>query len=92
MQKNSYRLSSSLMVQNIDDESLLMDTKTQLFYELNESAAFIFSVMQKHTLFSDVVTELSEYFDASPEVLLKDLYQFASSLADQEMIEIYDRK
>jgi len=78
------------MLQNIDDESLLMDTNTQLFYELNESAAFMFSVMQKHTLFSDVVAELTNYFDAPQELLFKDLYQFAMSLAEQNMLEIHD--
>ena len=89
MDNKSYTISSSLMLQTIDDETLLMDSKTQLFYELNESGTVLFEVIQKHHTFNDVVDEMLERYDVSKEQIELDLNTFVTYLIEQGILELH---
>ena len=78
------------MLQTIDDEALLMDTDTRLFYELNESAVLLWGFMKKHNNFTQVVDDMLEHFNVPKEQLLTDLNLFVTELVEQKMIKVDD--
>ncbi len=88
MKKETYKISSSLMLQIIDDEALLMDADTQQFYELNESAVALWEIMSEHHDFSDVVDEMLERYEVSKEQVQHDLDVFASYLINHGLLEV----
>ncbi len=79
------------MLQTIDDEALLMDTQTRLFYELNESGVILWEFMQNHNNFTNVIDDMLEHFDVSKEQVSNDLNIFISELVKQKMIEVDDK-
>jgi hypothetical protein len=86
MKHKNYTVPASIMMQKIDDEALLMDANTHLFYELNPTAAVLWEIIQRHNHMDDVITEMLEYFEVTPEELEQDLKRFMLSLQEQGMI------
>ena len=86
MKYKKYLIPSSIMIQKIDDELLLMDANTHLFYELNATAASLWKIMEQYDDFEDVMTEMLECFEVSREELESDLQNFILSLHEQGMI------
>ena len=85
-----YTLSSSLMAQEVDDEILLMDMETQLFYALNSTGYVLWETIQKHNKLEDVFTEMKELFEVSDMDLKRDIDVFIENLAKNEMIQFND--
>ena len=83
-----YSISSSVILQTIDEESLLMDEETHLFYELNSTGAFFWEILQEYDVLSDAFSEIVECFDVSKEQLENDFSKFISDLIEQGVIEI----
>ncbi|MDF1884373.1 PqqD family protein [Sulfurimonas sp. SAG-AH-194-C21] len=89
MYKNkTYTISPSVMLQHIDDESLLMDANTKLFYELNDMGSVLWETLQHHTNFDGVVKEMLQNYDVSQEQLQNDLMLFSKEPIEKEMIII----
>jgi hypothetical protein len=91
MKHKNYTIPSSVVMQKIDDEALLMDADTHLFYELNATAAVLWEVIEQYDNFDDVVTEMLAYFEVSKEELEDDLKNFMLSLQEQGMILLNEK-
>ena len=87
---DTYTLSSSLMTQEVDDEILLMDMETQLFYELNPTGYVLWESIQKHTKLENVFAEMQELYEVSDADLKRDIDTFVDNLAKSEMIHFND--
>jgi len=88
MKKGTYKISSSLMLQIIDDEALLMDTNTQQFYELNEGGVVLWKIMKEHNSFNDVIDDMLEAYEVSKEQVQQDLEVFISYLIKHDLLKI----
>lgn len=85
-----YTIPYTVMMQNVDDETLLFDSQNGLFFALNESGAKMWEVMERHEEFSAVVSELLELFEVERQRLENDLEIFAQSLMEQGLLEVSD--
>jgi hypothetical protein len=74
------------MVQSVDDETLLFDSATELFFALNDTGAVMWESIASYTNLSDVYNELIEAFEVEPQQLESDLGIFVASLAEQGLI------
>lgn len=85
-----YTIPYTVMMQNVDDETLLFDSQNGLFFALNESGAKMWEVMERYEEFSAVVSELLELFEVERQRLENDLEIFAQSLMEQGLLEVSD--
>ena len=81
-----YTISPSVFVQSIDDETLLMNSETELFYELNAIGSILWEIIQEKDNLDAVVDEMLERYDAEKEQIEKDLESFIQVPIEQKMI------
>lgn len=81
-----YSIPHTVMVQSVDDETLLFDSATELFFSLNDTGAMFWESMSAHSDLADVHAELLEAFEVDSEQLENDLSLFASLLAEQGLV------
>lgn len=83
-----YTIPHTVMVQSVDDETLLFDSATELFFSLNDTGAMMWEVMADHNDLSDVLAELVEAYDVESQVIENDLEVFVGLLAEQGLVSI----
>ena len=81
-----YTIPHTVMIQSVDDETLLFDSATELFFALNDTGAIMWESITAYNDLSDVYNELLEAFEVAPEQLENDLELFVSSLAEQGLM------
>jgi len=86
MTSKPYTIPHTVMVQSVDDETLLFDSATQLFFALNDTGAMFWESMSAYSDLADVHTELMEAFEVDPAQLEADLSTFASLLSEQGLV------
>lgn len=86
MTSKTYMIPHTVMMQSVDDETLLFDSATELFFSLNETGAMMWEVMNDHNDLANVHAELVEAFDVDPTIIENDLNVFAVLLAKQGLV------
>ena len=86
-QEPTYTIPSTVMLQKVDDETLLFDSSTQLFFTLNDVGAKMWEVISRNTSMTVVMKELLDIYDIPEEQLKKDLYNFLVALSEQGLIQ-----
>lgn len=81
-----YRISSTVMLQNVDDEPLLFDSESGLFFSLNGTGTLFWDVICKHDTMGAVLEYLLEIYDVEKFQLERDLTVFVKVLYDQKLI------
>jgi len=85
-----YAIPSTVMLQIVDEETLLFDSSTELFFTLNEVGTVMWEIMSENNALRAVYDELIEAFDIESEQLAADIEIFASSLAEQGLLTVKD--
>lgn len=88
MDSRPYMISSTVIVQTVDNETLLFDSSTELFYALNEAGAVFWEVMCSHDQLQAVLDELVEMYDVDKAQLENDLMMFVRGMAEQNLLLI----
>lgn len=83
-----YTIPDTVMLQTIDDESLLLDTTTEEFFSLNEMGCLIWDAMLKHNDLNTIKEEFLDLYDVSSDVLTEDLLAFTQVLEDKGLLTI----
>jgi len=87
MQLNTkYTIPNSVMLQTVDDESLLLDTESEEFFSLNEMGRLIWNAMQQHNTLDAIRIEFLELYDVSSDILSQDLLLFGSTLKEKGLL------
>jgi hypothetical protein len=85
---STYIIPATVMLQIVDDETLLFDSATELFFTLNDVGSVMWEIMSENSSLRPVYDELIEAFDVAPEQLENDLTLFAASLEQQGLLFI----
>lgn len=88
--ETTYSIPDSVMLQNIDDETLLLDTNTQEFFSLNEMGAAMWESMSEYKNLNEVLKEFQEAFEVDENQLKEDIAAFASQLKEKGLITFND--
>jgi hypothetical protein len=81
-----YTIPSTVMLQIVDDETLLFDSATELFFTLNDVGTFMWEIMSENSTLRAVYDELMEAYDVPSDQLEADILTFASTLLEQGLL------
>ena len=84
----NYAIPSTVILQQVDDETLLFNSATGNFFTLNEVGTIMWKVISKNTSIKTVYEELLDMLDVPGEQLEIDLSAFAKALHEQGLFQI----
>ena len=70
----------------VEGDALLVDPRNGRIYPLNPVAARIWEMLDQQHLASQIVEILVQEFDASPDVIRQDAYDFISRLFEAQLL------
>jgi len=70
----------------IDDEAVVLDLRTSVYYSLNDTAAFVWERVGEGLNAEQIAQRLVEEFDPSPESALRDVEELLRDLRKNELI------
>ena len=76
----------TVLLQKVDDESILLDSENGLYYSLNEVGASIWEFLSEAKTLSDVYTKMLDIYDVDPAQLEKDILNFSKALNEKGLI------
>lgn len=86
--ETNYTIPSTVMLQIVDDETLLFNSETELFFTLNAVGTVMWEVMSENSTLCAVYDELIEVYDVPSEQLEADIIVFATVLKEQELLVV----
>lgn len=86
--ETNYTIPSTVMLQIVDDETLLFNSETELFFTLNAVGTVMWEVMSENSTLRAIYDELIEVYDVPSEQLEADIIVFATVLKEQELLVV----
>jgi Coenzyme PQQ synthesis protein D (PqqD) len=86
--KTSVTFLDKILSVDIDSEMVLLDMKSEKYFGFDEVGASIWREMQKNNSLAGVYEVLLEEYNVEPEVLRRDLLDFAKQLEARGMITL----
>ena len=80
--------SDTVFAQEVDGEMVLLDMNSENYFGLDEVGTAIWQAMQECGSLDEVYQVLLEQYEVEPEVLQKDLLDFAQKLSDSGLVDI----
>ncbi len=77
----------SVMISNLDDELVLMDTKNGHYYSLNESASEIINYLQDGKTVEEVANLLNKKYSINIESVTNDINELIINLKNKKLID-----
>lgn len=84
----NYTIPSTVMLQLVDDETLLFNSATELFFTLNEVGTVMWEIMSESSTLRAVYDELTEAYDVPADQLEADIATFATALSKQGLLVV----
>jgi hypothetical protein len=81
-----YTIPSTVLLQCIDDETLLFNSSNGLFFSLNEMGAIMWEKMSESNSLQEIFDHMVELFEVDSKVLSDDIIAFANRLAEQGLL------
>jgi len=81
-------LLDTVFVQEIDEETILLDTNTQEYFSLNEIGTIFYHFLKEEKDLQIVVKELAEHFSTKELTIEVDLMSFLQTLEDKGLLKI----
>ena len=84
---STIKISEDMVFRNLQDEIVLLNLKTGMYYGLDHIGAKTWKFIEKHQSLQKVHDLLMKEFDITEEQCAKDLLGFVSSLHEKKLIE-----
>jgi hypothetical protein len=86
--KSKITLSKNVFAQEIDDETIILDSTTQEYFSLNEIGKVIWSLLEEKNNLEEIKAEMLEMYEVPQEQIEKDLLNFIQALEQKGLIKI----
>jgi len=86
--ESNVTLLESVFLQEVDDEIILLETKSEEYFSLNETGGIFYTVLKDEANLAKAMQELQEYFDISEEQLQADLFAFVHALEQKGLVAL----
>ena len=86
--KSKITLSKNVFAQEIDDETIILDSVTQEYFSINEIGKVIWSLLSENKNLEEIKAQMLEMYEVPEEQLEKDLLNFLQALAKKGLISI----
>jgi len=80
--------SDTVFAQEVDGEMVLLDMNSENYFGLDEVGTTIWQAMQEKEMLQEVYETMLDQYDVEPEILERDLLDFAHKLHESGLIEI----
>ena len=78
----------TLFLQKVDDETILLDTKTQEYFSLNEVGTTIWELVSLHKNLNEVKKEILSKYNIDEKQVENDILKFIDALSQKKLILI----
>ncbi len=83
-----YQIPSTVFIQEVDDEVIILDTETQEYFSLNEVGKYIFDLILENLTHEEIAEELSQAYEVDKSQIESDLSNFIKALQEKGLIII----
>ena len=81
-----YSIPETILLQKIDNESILLDSRNNQFFALNPIGEQIWGYLKQQMEPTAILEELRQIYDAPKEVLEHDISTFLNVLAERGLL------
>jgi len=82
------KLLDTVFLQEVDDETILLDTETQEYFSLNKVGGVFYQAMKHETNLLKIVEMLSEHFEVAHKEIERDLTTFIKTLEEKGLLKL----
>lgn len=83
----AYKIQKGLIVQKIDDKTVIFDAEESILYTLNETAAYIFQKLKRGFDKEKIIDQMTKRYQVKKERLEKDFDEFIEKLKKKKIIK-----
>lgn len=83
-----YQIPSTVFIQEVDEEVILLDTLSQEYFSLNEVGKNILDLISENLTHEEIVEELSQAYEIDKSQIESDLSNFIKALQEKGLIVI----
>ena len=70
------------------ESAILLDSRKNRYYTLNDSAADFYKLLSETGLFEEALKKFTESYEGDPSIIKKDMEKLVFSLAETGLLEI----
>ena len=74
--KSKITLSKNVFAQEIDEETIILDSETQEYFSINEIGKVIWSLIEEKKNLAEIKAEMLDMYEVPEEQIEKDLLNF----------------
>ena len=86
--KSKVTLSKNVFAQEIDEETIILDSETQEYFSLNEIGKVIWGLLERNKQLEEIKAEMLDMYEVPADQIEKDLLNFIQALAAKRLISI----
>ena len=86
--KSKITLSKNVFAQEIDEETIILDSETQEYFSINEIGKVIWSLIEEKKNLEEIKAEMLDMYEVPEEQIGKDLLNFIQALEQKGLIKI----
>ena len=86
--KSEITLSKNVFAQEIDEETIILDSETQEYFSINEIGKVIWSLIEEKKNLEEIKAEMLDMYEVPQEQIEKDLLNFIQALEQKGLIKI----
>lgn len=86
--KSKITLSKNVFAQEIDEETIILDSETQEYFSINEIGKVIWSLIEEKKNLEEIKAEMLDMYEVPQEQIEKDLLNFIQALEQKGLIKV----
>ena len=86
--KSKITLSKNVFAQEIDEETIILDSVTQEYFSINEIGKVIWSLIEEKKNLEEIKAEMLDMYEVPEEQIEIDLLNFIQALEQKGLIKI----
>ena len=86
--KSKITLSKNVFAQEIDEETIILDSETQEYFSINEIGKVIWSLIEEKKNLEEIKAEMLDMYEVPEEQIEKDLLNFIQALQQKKLIKV----
>tara|TARA_Y100001935_G_scaffold221406_1_gene195625 strand:+ start:160 stop:435 length:276 start_codon:yes stop_codon:yes gene_type:complete len=81
-----FKIVDDIVVSEINNESVILNLKTGIYFQVNELGSYIVSQLNQYSTFESLNNKITEDFDVAPNKSKKDLLTFIKDLESKGLL------
>ena len=81
-----FKIIDDIVISEINDESIILNLKTGVYFQVNELGSYIVSMLNQYSTFEILNNKIIEDFDVAPNKSEKDLLSFIKDLESKNLL------